>query len=65
MRKLKLIIQLTQVEPLFKFYELAYLGAYGAHMFALWVWVGDGTNKTFFFLFYHFAYDFITSELTQ
>ena len=25
---------------------LAYLGAYGAHMFALWVWVGDGTSKT-------------------
>ena len=33
---------------------LAYLGAYGTHMFALWVWVGDGTSKTFFFLFYHF-----------
>ena len=27
---------------------LAYLGAYGTHMFALRVWVGDGTSKTFF-----------------
>ena len=34
--------------------SLAYLGAYGTHMFALWVWVGDGTSKIFFFLFYHF-----------
>ena len=32
----------------FKFIRLAYLGAYGTHMFALWVWVGDGTSKTFF-----------------
>ena len=29
---------------------LAYLSAYGTHMFALRVWVGDGTSKTFFFL---------------
>ena len=28
--------------------QLAYLGAYGTHMFALWVWVGDETSKTFF-----------------
>ena len=28
--------------------QLAYLGAYGTHMFALGVWVGDGTSKTFF-----------------
>ena len=28
--------------------ELPYLGAYGTHMFALRVWVGDGTSKTFF-----------------
>jgi hypothetical protein len=28
--------------------KLAYLGTYGAHMFALWVWVGDGTSKFFF-----------------
>ena len=27
---------------------LAYLGAYGTHMFALQIWVGDGTSKTFF-----------------
>ena len=27
---------------------LAYLGAYGAHMFALRVWVGHGASKTFF-----------------
>ena len=26
-----------------KLSKLAYLGAYGTHMFALWVWVGDGT----------------------
>ena len=38
-----------------KLERLAYLGAYGTHMFALWVWVGDGTSKTFFFLFYHFG----------
>ena len=29
-----------------EFEELAYLGPYGAHMFALRVWVGDGTSKT-------------------
>jgi hypothetical protein len=27
---------------------LAYLGAYGAHMFAFWVCVGHGNSKTFF-----------------
>ncbi len=31
---------------------LAYLGTYGAHMFALWVWVGHGASKTFLFLLY-------------
>ena len=31
-----------------KYISLAYLGAYGAHMFALRVWVDDGTSKTFF-----------------
>ena len=27
-----------------KYTVLAYLGAYGAHMFALWVWVGFGAS---------------------
>ena len=31
-----------------KLHRLAYLGAYGTHMFALGVWVGDGTSKTSF-----------------
>ena len=31
-----------------KLNKLAYLGAYGTHMFALRVWVGDETSKTFF-----------------
>ena len=30
------------------FESLAYLGAYGAYMFALRVWVGHGASKTFF-----------------
>ena len=29
------------------FKQLANLGAYGAHMFALRVWVGDETSKIF------------------
>ena len=32
-----------------KLERLAYLGAYGTPMFALRVWVGDGTRKSYFF----------------
>ena len=43
----------TYSKEIIEFWELAYLGAYGTHMFAHLVWVGEGTSKTFV-LFYHF-----------
>ena len=48
-KKEKFITSLQKrVIKLIEFIILAYLGAYGTHMFALLVWVGDETSKTFF-----------------